>query len=96
VRLDGDVLEIGAGSGAMAAGLMDAAPNLKMTVTAYDDAMVAAAERLLVMAGKRVTVRRADATALPFADHSFDLVQPVAEMAHGVQPPAVRAPSGWR
>jgi hypothetical protein len=26
----------------------------------------------------------------------LDTYQAVAEMAHGVQPPAVRAPSGWR
>jgi SAM-dependent methyltransferase len=53
-----------------------------MTVTDYDDAMVAAAERRLVMAGKRVMVRRADATALPFADHSFDMVLSVLMLHH--------------
>src|SRR5215207_7762311 len=40
VPLRGDVLEIGAGSGATAAGLLDMAPNLRMTVTDYDDDMV--------------------------------------------------------
>ena len=84
VPLDGDVLEIGAGSGAMAAGLMDAAPNLRMTVTDYDDAMVAATQRLLVTAGKHAAVRRADATALPFVDDSFDIVLSVLMLHHVV------------
>ena len=85
VRLDGDVLEIGAGSGAIAAALLHAAPNLRMTVTDYDDAMVAAADRRLAMAGRQVTVRRADATALPFADDSFDMVLSVLMLHHVVE-----------
>jgi SAM-dependent methyltransferase len=84
VRLRGDVLEIGAGSGAMAAGLLHAAPDLRMIVTDYDGPMVAAAGRLLAPAGERVTVRQADATALPFADDSFDAVLSVLMLHHVV------------
>lgn len=39
----GEVLEIGAGSGAMAAHLLATRAGLRMTVTDYDEAMVVAA-----------------------------------------------------
>lgn len=70
----GHVLEIGAGSGAMAAELLAGRPELRMTVTDFDPEMVDAARVRLGALGDRVTVGEADATALPFADASFDAV----------------------
>jgi SAM-dependent methyltransferase len=73
-RLDGDVLEIGGGSGAMAARLLATQPHMRMTVTDYDTAMVAAARARLATLADRATVRQADATQLPFPDDRFDAV----------------------
>lgn len=70
----GHVLEIGAGSGAMAAELLAVHPQVTMTVTDVDPAMVDAASRRLRPYGERVTVRQADATALPWSGGSFDAV----------------------
>lgn len=75
---------MGAGSAAMAAELLAAYPDVPMTVTDYDQAMVAAAGRLLAPAGERVTLRRADATALPFAAGRFDAVLSVLMLHHVV------------
>jgi 2-polyprenyl-3-methyl-5-hydroxy-6-metoxy-1,4-benzoquinol methylase len=63
--LSGEVLEPGAGSGAY--------PDIRLTVTDVDQAMVeTASHRLSCLAG--VTVKQADVTALPFDDGSFDTV----------------------
>jgi len=72
--LDGDVLEIGGGSGAMAARLLATRPGLRMTVTDYDEAMVASARARLAPFADRAQVRQADATDLPFPDDRFDAV----------------------
>ena len=69
-----DVLEIGCGSGAMAAGMLRRHPAIRLTATDFDEAMVQAARRRLAEYGDRVEVRQADATALPFPDASFDTV----------------------
>jgi len=74
VRPSGHALEIGAGSGAMAAEILSANPDLRMTVTDYDEAIVADAGRRLERFDNRATVRQADAVALPFNDGSFDVV----------------------
>src|SRR2546430_4244692 len=68
----GRVLEIGAGSGAMAAQLLAMFDDITMCVTDFDDAMVTAAAERLALFSDRVECRQADATALPFADESFD------------------------
>jgi ubiquinone/menaquinone biosynthesis C-methylase UbiE len=73
-RPHGDVLEIGAGSGAMAAELLTMFPDVRLTVTDVDDEMVAAASARLSPFGDRATARPADATALPFPDGAFDAV----------------------
>ena len=73
-RPAGDGLEIGGGSGAMAAALLRSFPGLRLTVTDYDDAMVTPARERLHPFGDRAEVRRADASSLPFADDSFDAV----------------------
>lgn len=71
----GDVLEIGAGSGAMAAEVLAAHPAIqRMTVTDFDEAMVSAAAERLAAFADRVEVRQADATSLPFDDDEFDVV----------------------
>lgn len=74
MRPEGQVLEIGAGSGAMAYGLLSSYPGVTMTVTDVDPQMVCAAAGQLAPFGDRVTARRADATALPFPRCSFDTV----------------------
>jgi SAM-dependent methyltransferase len=73
-ELHGAVLEIGAGSGAMAAELLARYDQLTMTVTDFDQEMVNAASGRLAEFGDRVAVRQADANALPFPDGSFDAV----------------------
>ncbi|MEV3904174.1 class I SAM-dependent methyltransferase [Mycobacterium sp. NPDC050551] len=72
-RLGRDVLEIGSGSGAVAAALQDALPGASVTATDLDPVMVATADRRLrpYPAARAVP---ADATALPFADEAFDSV----------------------
>jgi ubiquinone/menaquinone biosynthesis C-methylase UbiE len=72
--LHGDVLEIGCGSGAMAAEVLQRFPDVRLTATDYDDSMVTVAERRLAEFGSRVHVEQADASALPFPDASFDTV----------------------
>lgn len=79
------MLEIGAGSGAMAAELMDLYPDVRLTVTDVDDEMVAAASARLTRFGGRVTARPADATALPFPDDSFDVVLSWVMLHHTVE-----------
>ncbi len=73
-RLSGDVLEIGSGSGAMAAELLRRFPDIRLTATDYDDAMLDDARDRLREFGERVEVRQADAAQLPFPNDSFDAV----------------------
>jgi ubiquinone/menaquinone biosynthesis C-methylase UbiE len=68
------VLEIGAGSGAMAARALASSSHVTMTVTDFDPAMVRAARERLAPFGTRAACGRADATALPFRDGAFDAV----------------------
>jgi ubiquinone/menaquinone biosynthesis C-methylase UbiE len=70
----GDVLELGAGSGAMAEQLLRTNPSIAMCVTDFDENMVGTAAARLERFGTRVTARQADATSLPFDDGSFDTV----------------------
>jgi ubiquinone/menaquinone biosynthesis C-methylase UbiE len=81
----GRVLEIGGGSGAMAVQLLERYPDVSMVVSDFDDAMVEDAERRLRVYGKRVEVRQADATALPFGDASFDTVVSFIMLHHTVE-----------
>ncbi|WP_459975064.1 class I SAM-dependent methyltransferase [Nocardioides pyridinolyticus] len=80
-RLSGDVLEIGGGSGAMAAGIARTFSDVRLTVTDVDTAMVDAARRRL-SSYTNVTVEAADVTALPFADASFDAVTSYLMLHH--------------
>lgn len=72
--LHGDVLELGSGSGAMAAALLDHYPSIRLTATDVDPAMREVAARRLAPYGDRVDVRAADASDLAFPDGSFDAV----------------------
>lgn len=82
--LRGEVLEIGSGSGAMAAGMLDRFPEMRLTATDFDEGMVAASSERLAHYGDRVLVRRADATALDFPDDSFDAVVSFIMLHHVV------------
>ncbi len=72
--LHDDVLELGSGSGAMAAELLTRYPDIRLTATDVDPAMLDAARSRLAPFGDRATVQQADATRLPFPDGSFDAV----------------------
>ena len=78
----GEVLEIGAGSGAMTAQLLAAFPALRMVATDYDTDMVATAQQALAPFGDRATAQRAGAAALPFEDNRFSLVLSAAMLHH--------------
>ena len=84
-RPEGDVLEIGAGSGAMAAELLAMYPDVSLTVTDVDDQMVEVAAARLSPFGDRATARQADATALPFPDGAFDTVLSWVMLHHTVE-----------
>lgn len=80
-QLTGDVLEIGGGSGAMADGVARRFPSAHLTVTDVDGVMVSASQARLVH-HQHVTARRADLTALPFDDASFDAVTSYLMLHH--------------
>ncbi len=84
-HLDGDVLEIGSGSGAMAAEVLRRFPDVRLTATDYDNSMVSAAGRRLHVFGEQATVRQADATQLPFPDESFDAVVSFIMLHHVIK-----------
>lgn len=81
----GEVLELGAGSGAMAAELMTMYPEISLTVTDFDPEMVAVASARLAQFGERATARQADATALPFPDGTFDVVLSWIMLHHTIE-----------
>lgn len=82
-RLGHEVLEIGSGSGDIAARLRQTRPDLAITAIDFDPVMVEAASRRL-QSYSDVTVQRADVTALPFADDSFDSVLSCLMLHHVV------------
>lgn len=81
-RLDGHALEVGSGSGATAAALLDRFPALSLTATDIDSGMVLAAGRRLARYGDRATAALADASALPFEDDSFDAAVSILMLHH--------------
>lgn len=81
-QLGGEGLEIGAGSGAMTAQLLEAFPALRMVATDVDADMVSAALETLAPYSDRVEVAKADATDLPFTDGRFDVVLSAAMLHH--------------
>jgi len=69
------VLEIGCGSGAMAAEVLRQRPQVtRYVATDVDPAMAAAATRHLAEFGDRAEARTVDAATLPFDDAVFDTV----------------------
>lgn len=78
--LTGEVLEVGAGSGAMA---LATPANVRQTLTDIDPKMVAATRNRFADQPK-VTVEQADVTRLPFADGSFDYVVTYLMLHHVV------------
>ncbi len=85
VRLDGEVLEIGSGSGAMAARILERFPGARLTASDYDESIVAVARDALARFGNRARVGRADASALPLPDESFDAVVSFIMLHHVVE-----------
>jgi len=85
LRPDGEMLEIGAGSGAMAEQLLESFPSTSVTATDLDDEMVASIAARLAPFGGRAIARQADATALPFADCTFDAVLGWIMLHHTVE-----------
>jgi SAM-dependent methyltransferase len=85
VQPSGEGLEIGAGVGAMTAQLLTLYPQFRMMATDTDTELVGMAEQVLSGFGKRASVQRADAIALPFADGRFDLVLSAAMLHHVIE-----------
>jgi ubiquinone/menaquinone biosynthesis C-methylase UbiE len=68
------ILDVGTGTGAGALRLAERFPGATIVGVDLSEAMVAQARRNTPPADSRVTYQVADASALPFADGSFDLV----------------------
>lgn len=79
---DADVLEVGSGGGFNAETFLRRFPGWRVTATDYDPEMVALARPRLTRFGDRVVLRQADATSLPYADASFDLVLSIGVLHH--------------
>ncbi|MGW0554250.1 class I SAM-dependent methyltransferase [Streptomyces sp. NPDC002926] len=82
--LEGRVLEIGSGGGTMTAQLLTTHPGITLTAVDPDPAMVSASARRLAPFGDRASARTGDATALPFADGTFDAVVSFLMLHHVV------------
>lgn len=81
--LEGDVLEIGGGSGAMAEGVARTYPGVRLTMTDLDESMVRSARDRLAPY-PQVSTRIADVTRLPYDDASFDAVTSYLMLHHVV------------
>jgi len=102
VELRGTVLEVGAGSGAMAYELLQRHPGLELIATDIDPAMVQAATDRLAVFGERVSVAQADATSLAVPTASVDVAAHWLMLHHTLRweaalEEAVRVlrPGGW-
>lgn len=83
-HLGQEVLEIGSGSGAVAAGIARIKRGGSVTATDLDPVMVAAARSRLAPL-PNVEVAQADATELPFPDESFDSVVSCLMLHHVIE-----------
>ncbi len=78
---NGELLELGSGSAAMAAGTAARYPDVHVTATDFDPAVVrAAATRLTPY--RNASAEQADVLRLPFADASFDVVTSFLMLHH--------------
>ncbi len=82
--LRGDVLEVGAGGGAMACAVLAQSPEAQLTATDFDPVMVRDLSRRLQPFGHRAEARRADVTDLPFPAGAFDVVLSFLMLHHVV------------
>lgn len=82
--LSGDVLEIGGGSGAMAAGLARAFPDASITMSDIDPVMVDVA-RIELARFPNAAAEVADVTSLPFAPGRFDVVVSFLMLHHVIE-----------
>ena len=82
--LTGEVLEIGGGSGAMAAGLARIFPDAGITTSDIDPAMVDAA-RIKLARFANATAEVADVTSLPFAAGRFEAVVSFLMLHHVIE-----------
>lgn len=101
-RPAGSGLEIGAGTGMMAAELLSSFPELQLTITDFDSSMLQKASSFVGTYGSRATVDVADATSLSFPDGSFDCVFSFIMLHHVMEwekaiGEAIRVlrPGGW-
>ncbi|HZN17265.1 MAG TPA: class I SAM-dependent methyltransferase [Micromonosporaceae bacterium] len=85
---DGALLDIGTGPGVLLAELAQLRPDLTLTGIDLSDDMVTAARRNLAPYGDRATVQVGDASRLPVADRSFDLVVSSFSLHHWEDPQA--------
>ena len=79
---EADVLEVGSGGGFNAQALLRRFPRWRLTATDYDPEMVELARRRLARFADRVQLEQADATALRYADASFDVVISIGVLHH--------------
>lgn len=81
------VLDCGAGTGALSQALIEAVPGpLALTALDASSQMLEQAHHALRDSGADVTLRRADATALPYDDDTFDMVMTAHMVEHLVDP----------
>ncbi|RMD43618.1 hypothetical protein DV735_g1568, partial [Chaetothyriales sp. CBS 134920] len=80
--LQGDVLEIGCGNGNTGSEILRESPTITLTATDIDPLMVEESRNNLP---ESVIVRQADATSLPFADGSFDVVVSPLMLHHVIE-----------
>lgn len=85
LTLEGEVLEVGSGSGANARAILERHAEIQLTATDLDPVMVASARRRLGMFGDRVSVSEASVTALPFDDGHFDMVVSLLMLHHVIE-----------
>jgi len=91
----GEALEIGAGSGAMAAQLLARYPGLTLSITDYDAGMVTRAGKIIAAFPGRATAQQVDAATLPFAADRFDVVLSFAMLHHVGEPTEIAQAVAW-
>ena len=83
--LDGEVLDVGGGSGVMARSMLTRFPAVTLTMVDVDPAMVSQAQRRLDASSSHARVMTADVTRLPFDDASFDVVTSHLMLHHVIE-----------